>query len=143
MALTDRNKATLEAVVRHLVPSGTALGAGADELDLVAKVGAEVDGYPPRAHRRIRLLLFGIEHYTVLSGHVRRFSRLDPEAQMAYLASMARHPRSPLRRLIVAYLKQLVYANFLSQPEIETAVGYHYECAKPRAGVQPGEQIHH
>jgi hypothetical protein len=58
---------------------------------------------------------------------------------------MGRHKRSPLRRLIVGYLKGLVYANYLSQPAIEAAVGYRYECARPRADIdaQPEEQIHH
>ncbi len=128
-----------------MVPPKTAIGFSADDLDLVRKVTDEVEGYPPRAHRRIRLLLFGTEHYPLLSGHVRRFSRLGPSDQKAFLAAMGRHKRSPLRRLVISYLKQLVYANYLSQPEVEEAVGYRYECTRPREGidVQPEEQIHH
>jgi len=145
VALSRRNRATLAAVTRVLVPPGTANGFGADDLDLVGKVTDEVEGYPLRAHRRIRLLLFGIEHYPLLSGRLRRFSRLAPDEQKTFLAWMGRHKRSPLRRLIVSYLKQLVYANYLSQPDVESAVGYRYECAKPRAGVEAAsqEQIHH
>ncbi|MGH2759138.1 MAG: hypothetical protein ACRDKJ_06175 [Actinomycetota bacterium] len=145
MTLSRRNRATLAAVTRVLVPDGTAIGFSADDLDLVQKVTDEVDGYPPRAQRRIRLLLLGTEHYPLLSGHRRRFSRLGPREQKKFLASMGRHKRSPLRRLVVSYLKGLVYANYLSQPEIEAAVGYRYECARPRAGVDaaPEEQIHH
>lgn len=145
MALSRRNRATLAAVTRTLVPQRSGIGIGADDIDLVRKVSEEVEGYPPRAHRRIRLLLFGAEHYPLISGRIRRFSRLGPKAQRKFLAAMGRHPRSPLRRLIVSYLKQLVYANYLSQPEVEAAVGYRYECARPRAGVSaaPEEQIHH
>jgi hypothetical protein len=145
VALSRRNRETLEAVTRTLVPSGSAILQGAEELGLVETVRAEVEGYPRRAHRRIRLLLFGIEHYPLLSGRLRRFSRMSPDAQRRFLAWMGRHKRSPLRRLIVSYLKQLVYANYLSQPDVEAAVGYRYECAKPRADVNaaPEEQIHH
>lgn len=145
MALTRRNRATLAAVTRTLVPPGTAVGLGADDLDLVAKVTAEVEGYPRRAHRRIRLLLLAVEHYPLISGRLRRFSRLDGKAQKDFLGKMGRHPRSPLRRLVVSYLKALVYANFLSQAAVEAAVGYRYECARSRAGVEatPEEQIHH
>ena len=145
MTLSRRNRATLDAVTHVLVPPGTAIGVSADDVDLVTRVTEEVEGYPPRAHRRIRLLLFGIEHYPFLSGRIRRFSHLGPNDQKTFLASMGRHKRSPLRRLIVSYLKQLVYANYLSQPEVEAAVGYRYECARTRAGVeaQPQEQIHH
>jgi hypothetical protein len=145
VALSRRNRATLADVTRILVPSGAAVPYGADELDLVRKVTEEVEGYPPRARRRIRLLLFGIEHYPLLGRSPRRFTKFNPDDQRRFLASMGRHRRSPLRRLIVSYLKQMIYAAYLSQPEVEAAVGYRYECARPRAGVvvTPEEQIHH
>lgn len=145
MALSRRQRKTLAAVTRVLVPPGGSIGLGADDVDLVRKVTEEVEGYPHRAHRRIRLLLFAIEHLPLASGGLRRFSAMEPDAQTAFLAKAARHKRSPLRRLIVSYLKQMIYAAYLSQPEIENAVGYRYECAKPREGVvaEPREQIHH
>jgi len=145
VALRKRPRATLAAVVRTLVPSGGAIPQGADDLGLVDKVTAEVEGYPPRALRRTRLLLFAIEHFPLLDRKWRRFSSMDPDRQRAYLEATGRHPRSPLRRLVVSYLKQLVYANYLSQPEIEAAVGYRYECMRPRAGVDATaeDQVHH
>jgi hypothetical protein len=135
----------LAAVTRALVPSGAGVPFGADDLDLVRKVTEEVEGYPRRAHRRIRWLLFAIEHFALLDGKPRRFSRLDPGRQLAYLAATGRHPRSPLRRLVVSYLKQMVYAAYLSQPEVEDAVGYRYECVRPLEGVDrpDREQLHH
>lgn len=145
MALSKRNRAVLAAVTRTLVPAGGAISYSADDLDLVRKVTDEVEGYPRRAHRRIRLLLFAVEHLPLVGGHARRFSALGSDAQTDFLARTGRHKRSPLRRLVVSYLKQMIYANYLSQPEVEAAVGYTYECARPRAGVdaQPEEQIHH
>jgi hypothetical protein len=70
---------------------------------------------------------------------------MSPDDQTAALSSMGRHRRSPLRRLVLSYLKQMIYAAYLSQPEVEAAVGYRYECARPREGVDasPEEQIHH
>jgi hypothetical protein len=145
VALSKRNRAVLAAVTRTLVPGGSAIPYSADDLDLVRKVIAEVEGYPRRAHRRIKLLLFAIEHLPLVGGHAQRFSALTPDAQTEFLTRTGRHKRSPLRRLVVSYLKQMIYAAYLSQPEVETAVGYTYECARPRAGVdaQPEEQIHH
>ena len=145
MGLSRRNRATLADVTRILVPPGGSVPFGADDLELVRKVTDEVEGYPRRARRRIRLLLFGVEHYPLLSGRARRFTKLSPDAQHEFLASMGRHPRSQLRRLVVSYLKAMIYANYLSQPEVESAVGYRYECARPRAGIiaSPAEQIHH
>jgi hypothetical protein len=47
-----------------------------------------------------------------------------------------------LRRMIVSFLKQLVYTSYLSVPEVEDAVGYRYECARPLDGVS-GDRVHH
>jgi hypothetical protein len=44
--------------------------------------------------------------------------------------------------LVKSYLKQLVYAAYVSQPAVEETVGYRYECARPREGVF-GERAHH
>jgi len=130
--------------VRTLVPGGGAIPFDADDLALVEKVTDEIEGYPPRARRRMRLLLFAIEFFPLLDGRG-LFTSLDPKRQHEYLESAGRHKRSPLRRLVVSYLKQLVYANYLSQPQIEDAIGYRYECARPRDGVEarPEDQIHH
>ena len=143
--LSRRNRRVLAAVARALVPSGAAIPFGADELDLVRKVTDEVEGYPYRARRRIRLLLFAIEHFPLLERRPRRFTDMTPAEQTEFLRATGRHPRSPLRRLVVSYLKAMVYAAYLSQREVEDAVGYRYECAKPRAGIDVGaeEQIHH
>jgi hypothetical protein len=135
----------LGAVTRALVPPGGAVPYGADDVDLVRRVTDEVEGYPRRAHRRIRLLLLAVEHFGLLGWPPRLFSSLEPKEQREYLRRMGRHPRSPLRRLVVSYLKQMVYANYLSQPEVEAAVGYRYECARPLEWLDalPEEQLHH
>jgi hypothetical protein len=126
-----------------MVPPGGAVEAGADELDLPRKIAEDVDRYPRFAHNQVRLLLFGVEHYPLIGGHVRRFSRLAPDNQAAFLNELAHHKRSALRRLVVSYLKSIVFGAYVSQPEVEAAVGYRYECIKPLTDGRPEEQIHH
>jgi hypothetical protein len=143
VSLSSRARGTLAAVTRTLVPPGGVLGYGADDVDLVRYVTDEVEGYPRRARRRIRLLLFAVEYLPLVSGRIRTFRHLGPKEQRRFLAATGRHPRSPLRRLIVSYLKQMVYAAYLSQAPVEEAVGYRYECARPREGVAAEGQVHH
>lgn len=143
MGLSKSARSTLAAVTRTLVPPGGAIPYGADDLDLIRHVTDEVEGYPYRARRRIKLLLFAIEYLPLADRHRKRFSSLDPKAQRKFLAATGRHPRSPLRRLVVSYLKQMIYAAYLSQPDVEEAVGYRYECARPRRDVTTEGQIHH
>lgn len=146
VALSRRERRTLAAVTRVLVPEGTAVGPSADDVGLVEKVTAEVEGYPPIARRRIRLLLLAIEFLPLVDGPRRRpFSALEPKQQRQVLSRTGRHRRSALRRLVVSYLKQLVYAAYIAQPEVEQAIGYTYACLRPRAGIEAGpqEQIHH
>ncbi len=127
------------------MPAGGSIPVDADELGLIDQLIDEVESYPRRAHRRTRLLLFATEYLPLVSGHVRRFSALGAEQRLRVLEHNARHRRSPLRRLIVSYLKQLVYSSYISQPAVEQAVGYRYECVRSRDGVvaAPEERIHH
>jgi hypothetical protein len=126
-----------------MVPPGGTVEAGADELDLPRTIAEDVDRYPRFAHNQVRLLLFGVEHYPLISGHLRRFSRLGPERQTSFLDELAHHKRSALRRLVVSYLKSIVFGAYVSRPEVEAAIGYRYECVKPLAHAEPGEQRHH
>ena len=149
--LSRRARKTLAAVTRTLVPADASIPADADELGLIDDLITEVNAYPRRALRRTRLLLFATEYLPLVSGHPRRFSALSPEKRLSVLERNGRHKRSPLRRLIVSYLKQLVYSAYVSHPVVEDAVGYRYECARPRAGwsgATPsrgivGERTHH
>ena len=133
----------MAAVARAMVPPGGAVAAGADDLGLPAKIAASVDDYPRFAHNQVRLLLFGVEHYPLISGHMRRFSALSSEEQFSFLDAMAHHKRSALRRLVVSYLKSIVFGAYVSQPEVEGAIGYRYECVRQLGEAGPEEQVHH
>src|SRR5438067_5383766 len=112
MAITKRNRRTAAAVTKVLVPDDW------ERLRLIDAVTAELDGYPPRAQRRFRWLFFATEWFPLLSGYRRRFSRLRPEQQLAFLEGV----KSPLRRLVVSFLKQLVYSCYISEPSVESVV---------------------
>src|SRR5438477_405144 len=133
MALTARNRATLEAAARVLIPSGGTIPIGADDLQLVDRIFADAAGWPPRVQRQIRLMLTAFEWLPIR----RRFSRMSPDAQQAFVEATYHH-RSPLRRMLVTLMKQLCYTAFLSTTEVEDAVGYRYECRVPRAGIEAG-----
>jgi hypothetical protein len=115
VALTARNRKTVVAVTGVLVP---------DEPQLTGEVIALLESYPPRAQRRFRFLFFATEYFPLLSGYRRRFRKLRPAEQQAFLEGC----KTPLKRLVVSFLKQLVYSTYISQPSAEAIVGYTGEC---------------
>jgi len=126
-----------------MVPPGGVVEVGADELGLPGKLATEVDSYPRFAHNQVRVLLFAVEHYPLISGHRRRYSSLAPDVQFEFLNAMSHHNRSALRRLVLSYLKSIVFGAFVSQPETEAVVGYRYECLKQLADATTEDQVHH
>lgn len=115
MALTSRNRKTVDAVTRVLVP---------DEPPLADEVWALLQSYPPRAQRRFRWLFFATEYFPLLSGSTKRFRRLSREQQQRFLEGC----NTPLKRLVVSFQKQLVYSTYISQPSAEAIVGYDGRC---------------
>jgi hypothetical protein len=143
VALTARNRRTLAAAARAMIPPGGAVEAGADELGLPAKIAADVDSFPRVPHNLVRLLLFAVEHYPLVSGRRRRFTALAPDDQVEFLNELGHHERSALRRLSYSYLKSIVFGAFVSHPDVEKVIGYRYECLRPLAEGPPEEQVHH
>src|SRR5687767_13870057 len=123
-----------------MVPTGGAVAAGADDLDLPRRIADDIDTYPRFAHNQVRLQLFAVEHYPLISGYRRRFSALPADEQPEFLTKLGHHKRSALRRLVYSYLKSIVFGAFVSHPDVEKVIGYRYECMKPRGSAQPEEQ---
>jgi hypothetical protein len=117
VGLTTRNRKTVAAVTRVLVP---------DEPAMVDEVWTELTSYPPRAQRRFRWLFFATEYFPLLSGFRRRFRGLTPEQQAKFLEGC----KTPLKRLVVQFLKQQVYSTYISQPSAEAIVGYDGGCLR-------------
>jgi hypothetical protein len=143
VALTRRNRRTLDAAARAMVPPGGVVEAGAEELGLPDRIADDVDSFPRIPHNLVRLLLFAVEHYPLISGRKRRFTALAPDDQFAFLNELGHHERSALRRLTYSYLKSIVFGAFVSHPAVEEVIGYRYECQRPLAEAGPEEQIHH
>lgn len=141
MALTRRNRRTLAAAARVMVPPGGAVAAGADELGLAATIAGEVDAFPRVPRNLVRLLLFAVEHYPLISGRRRRFTALATHDQAAFLDGLTR--KGALRRLVYSNLKSIVFGAFVSHPDVEKVIGYRYECLRPLDAAAPREQIHH
>ena len=91
---------------------------------LIGEVIALLESYPPRAQRRMRWLFFATEYFPLLSGYRRRFRGLRPGQQAAFLEGC----KTPLKRLVVQYLKQQVYSTYISQASAEAIVGYTGQC---------------
>lgn len=142
--LSRRNRDTLAAAARVLIPPGGSIPWGADDVDVAGRLARDVDGWPPRVRRQIRLFLTAFEFLPLASGRRHTFSRLSPDEQGDFLEKTYHH-RSASRRLLVTLLKQMCFVTYLSVPDVEEAIGYRYECQRPRAGVSadPKEQIHH
>jgi hypothetical protein len=143
VALTARNRRTLAAAARVMVPAGGAVEAGGEELGLASSIAADVDSFPRVPHNLVRLLLFAVEHYPLIGGRRKRFTALGPDDQLAFLNELGHHERSALRRLTYSYLKSIVFGAFVSHPDVENVIGYRYECLRPLAEAGPEEQIHH
>ena len=126
-----------------MIPQGGAVEAGAHELGLPGRVADEIDTYPRVPHNLVRLLLFAVDYYPLISGRTRRFAALSPDDQLAFLDELGHHTRSALRRLVYSTLKSLVFGAFVSHPDVEQVIGYRYECMRPLAEASPEEQVHH
>lgn len=143
MALTARNRRTLADVARAMVPPGGAVAAGADDLGLPARIAGDIDSYPRIPHNLVRLLLFAVEYYPLISGRRRRFTGLAAGDQATFLSDLGHSERSALRRLVYSNLKSIVFGAFVSHPDVEKVIGYRYECLRALAEATPEEQLHH
>jgi hypothetical protein len=142
-SLSKRNRETLRAMARVLIPPGGQVPPGADDLDIAGQIADAIDTWSPGVRREVGWMLRAIEWLPV-PRHRRRFSKLKPERQHAFLEANYHSPRTA-RRFMVSSIKQLCFAVYLSQRQVEAVVGYRYECLRPRDGMDaaPAQQVHH
>lgn len=139
--LSRHERATLDAAARVLVPRGSP-GGGADELAIGPRAADDIDAWPLRPRLKFRLVLLAVRLLPLALGHRRTFTALDDAGREAVLVAGNRH-RWALVRLVISYLKQHVLSVYLQEPSVEAAVGYRYECARPREGIDTKGQVHH
>lgn len=118
--------ATLEAAGETLFPAGGPVPPSGREAGVAAYVDRLVAASQPRQRLLIRLLLFLVEHATLLfpapglSGW-RRFSSLDAGQREAVVASWQKSRLFP-RRLVFTTLRAICTLGYLSDPSVQRAL---------------------
>ncbi len=139
--LSRRQRSSLSALADALLPHGHGL-PGATEVDVAARLDDRVASWHPRLRRFVQALVTSWEVAPLLSRHLRPFSALDP-ADAAAWTSSAYRSRVAARRLQVAALKQLVFLEWASAPQVEAALRYDYRCLRDdvaRGNARPPER---
>jgi choline dehydrogenase-like flavoprotein len=119
-ALSDGERATLEAVSRALIPAGGPFAPGAADVGVVPRILEMSDEMDPTSAGLVRLLLRTIELAPVFGRPGRRFSRLSEEEAEAFLA--ATKGSTGLASTSIWLLRLLAEANFVATPEVHRAL---------------------
>ncbi|HWL65164.1 MAG TPA: GMC family oxidoreductase [Actinomycetota bacterium] len=127
-AFTARQKATLEALARVLLPEGHGLPGG-DSAGAAAALDARAETWDGRVLRGVKLLLDAWELSPLASRHRARFSMLGEADRVAWTMHCYRS-KAAWRRLQVTALKQLLFLEWACSPVVEDALGYDYRCRK-------------
>lgn len=129
-----RMRTALEALAEALLPPGDLPEPGADEIGLIDDLERLLAAFTPDARRRVEAMALALELSTLLSRHLRPFSRLPMEARESFLRSAER--RSTLRH-VVAPLKMLCGMVYCSHPRIAAFLGDDGRPFKPVEGLLP------
>ncbi len=111
-----------------LLPEGHGL-PGADSAGVAASLDARAVSWDAHVLTNVRWLLRVWELSPLLSRHRRLFSSLTPDRQQEW-TERSYHSRAAWRRLQVTALKQLIFLEWASSPEVEDALVYDYRCRR-------------
>jgi choline dehydrogenase-like flavoprotein len=126
-ALSRRQLATLAALADVLIPRGGPFPLGAADVDTAGKLSHYLMLFAPSRRRQIAALITAWEYSTLLSRHLKPFSRLHAAARQQ-IVEQALHSRYPWRRLPVTALNLLCGFAYGAAPEVEAALGYTHSC---------------
>jgi hypothetical protein len=137
-ALSRGDFAFLVAVGDATFPGGGSPAASGSDAGIPLYVDRFLAAEPPGPRRLMRLLFFLVEHATLLfpapgHGGFRRFSRLEPAARLAYLASWQRS-RLFARRLVFTSLRAILTMGYLGDASVQRALGLEPPEIEPPAG---------
>ena len=123
----------LAAAVEAIVPAraGEALPAGPSALETAEHVDRFLVGMSPAALRDIHALFALVEHGTGLDADLRRFTRLDPAARLAFLRRLSALG-GPLAQAARG-LRDLVYLGFYQDARAWPSIGYRGPLVPPQA----------
>lgn len=125
--LSRAEVATIAAAAEATFPPGGAIPSSALEAGVLSYTDRLLAASHPRARRRMRMLLFLVEHATIFfpapgwDGR-RRFSSLSREQQVAVLDAWARS-RWWARRLVFGSLRALLTMGYFSHPPVLRQLG--------------------
>ena len=122
--LTPRQRETLEALCRRIVPA--AFHSSGQPTDLPSAVEARLAADDPALRRQVALLLTVFGHSIagiLLSGRARRFSQVNPDAQDDWLLSWERS-RIGFRRTVFQAFRRLILSTFYAMPAAHADIGF-------------------
>jgi D-cysteine desulfhydrase len=120
LVLSEREAVVLQAAVLALLPPAPLdpqVAAGA-----VRGIDLYLSHLPTSLQRDIHLLLLAVEQGTLMTGHLRRFSHLEPTERAAALARVGQWGR--LGADIANGLRDLAMLGYYQQPAVWPAIGY-------------------
>lgn len=126
VTLTRREYAFVAAAADATFPRGGPIEPSGCDAGVPRYVDRYLAVVPARMRRLMRLLFFLLEHAPLFfppggpSG-LRRFSKLSPSAQVAYLEGWQRSRFFP-RRLVFTSLRSILTLGYLSDPEVQQAL---------------------
>lgn len=122
--LTASQRVTLDALCRRIVPA--AYAAHAISVDLPAAVEARLASGDAGLRAQVATLLTAFDHPfagLLFSLRPRRFSRLDPPSQDAWLHAWERS-RIPQRRTIFQAFRRLILSTYYAMPAAHPGIGF-------------------
>ena len=119
--------AFISSVAEVMFPEGGAIPSSGLDADLPRYLDRFLLASSPKTRRRIHLLIFLVEHATLLFpapgiGGMRRFSSLDPDQRAASLVGWE-ESRFFVRRLVFTSLRALWTMGFFAHPRIVRRLG--------------------
>jgi len=138
-ALNRRQLVTLTALADILIPHGGPFPLGATDVDAAGKLNHYLMLFAPSRRRQIAQLITAWEYSTVLSRHLKPFSRLDAAARQQ-VVDQAQHSHYPWRRYPLVLLAHLCSFAYGAASEVEAAIGYTHSCID-RTTPTPGPRL--
>lgn len=126
-ALNRRQLATLAALADTLIPRGGPFPLGAADVDAAGKLSHYLMLFGPSRRRQIARLITAWEYSSLLSRHLKPFSRLDASAREHFVDD-ALHSHYPWRRFPIILLNHLCSFAYGAASEVEAALGFTHSC---------------
>jgi len=143
-ALNRRQLTTLAALADILIPHGGGFPLGASDVDVAGQLSQHLMLFGSSQRRQLARLISAWEYSTVLSRHLKPFSRLDAAARQQ-VVDQALHSHYPWRRYPLVLLAHLCSFAYGATPEVEAALGYTHACidsTPPTPGARLSPLMH-